>query len=102
MPFSSAAENARLFAGVRNTCEEAGRDPATIIFSSALTVCVGRDEAEVRRRADAIGRDLQELRAHGVAVRRPKRWRSSGATPRPGPHGCTCRSSTCAISTTWI
>ena len=33
----------------------------------ALVVCVGRDEAEVARRAAAIGRDVYELRANGVA-----------------------------------
>jgi len=30
-------------------------------------VCCGRTEAEVRRRAAAIGRDVAELRAHGLA-----------------------------------
>ena len=67
VPFASAADNARLFAGVRAACEEAGRDPATLIHSSALVLCVGKDEAEIARRAAAIGRDVDELRAHGVA-----------------------------------
>jgi F420-dependent oxidoreductase-like protein len=66
-PFSSAEENARLFAGVREACEGAGRDPASMVFSSALVLCVGRDEAEIARRAAAIGRDVDELRQHGVA-----------------------------------
>ena len=30
-------------------------------------LCVGADEAEVARRADAIGREVDELRANGVA-----------------------------------
>ena len=30
-------------------------------------LCVGRDEAELARRAAAIGREVDELRAHGVA-----------------------------------
>jgi len=30
-------------------------------------LCCGRDEAEVRRRAAAIGREPDELREHGVA-----------------------------------
>jgi F420-dependent oxidoreductase-like protein len=67
VPFASAADNARLFAGVRTACEEAGRDPSSLVHSSALVMCVGRDEAEVARRAAAIGRDVDELRAHGVA-----------------------------------
>jgi alkanesulfonate monooxygenase SsuD/methylene tetrahydromethanopterin reductase-like flavin-dependent oxidoreductase (luciferase family) len=67
VPFGSVEDNARLFAGVRDACEEAGRDPASMVFSSALVLCVGRDEAEVARRAAAIGRDVGDLRAHGVA-----------------------------------
>ena len=67
VPFASAADNARLFAGVRTACEEAGRDPASLVYSSALVVCVGKDEGELARRAGAIGRDVDELREHGVA-----------------------------------
>jgi F420-dependent oxidoreductase-like protein len=67
VPFASAEDNARLFAGVREACEEAGRDPGSMVYSSALVLCVGRDEAELARRAAAIGRDPDELRAHGVA-----------------------------------
>jgi F420-dependent oxidoreductase-like protein len=67
VPFASAADNARLFAGVREACEEAGRDPASLVYSSALVLCVGRDEAEIARRAAAIGREVDELREHGVA-----------------------------------
>ncbi|RBY88488.1 LLM class F420-dependent oxidoreductase [Blastococcus sp. TF02A-26] len=67
VPFMSAAENARLFAGVRSACEEAGRDPSSMTCSSALVLCVGRDEAELARRAAAIGREVDELRENGVA-----------------------------------
>jgi F420-dependent oxidoreductase-like protein len=67
VPFSSAADNARLFAGVREACDEAGRDPASLVYSSALVLCVGRDDADVARRAAAIGREADELREHGVA-----------------------------------
>ena len=67
VPFASADDNARLFAGVREACQEAGRDPSSMVYSSALVLCVGKDEAEVARRAAAIGRDVDELRTHGVA-----------------------------------
>jgi len=67
VPFESVEENARLFAGVREACEEAGRDPGSMVYSSALVLCVGRDEAEIARRAAAIGREVDELREHGVA-----------------------------------
>ncbi|MCU1669948.1 MAG: putative reductase [Blastococcus sp.] len=67
VPFASVEDNARLFAGVREACQEAGRDPASMTYSSALVLCVGRDEAEIARRAAAIGRDVDELRENGVA-----------------------------------
>jgi 2-methylisocitrate lyase-like PEP mutase family enzyme len=36
------------------------------VFSVAQTVCVGRDEASFRQRAEAIGWDPDELRATAV------------------------------------
>ncbi|SFK58902.1 LLM class F420-dependent oxidoreductase [Geodermatophilus ruber] len=67
VPFASVEDNATRFAGVREACEETGREPASLVYSSALVLCVGRDEAELTRRAAAIGRDVEELRAHGAA-----------------------------------
>ena len=52
---------------VRQACTDSGRDPATLRTTVALVVCCGRDEAEFRRRADAIGREPDELRANGAA-----------------------------------
>jgi F420-dependent oxidoreductase-like protein len=67
VPFASADDNARLFAGVRAACEDQRRDPSSLVYSSALVFCVGKDEADIARRAAAIGREVDELRAHGVA-----------------------------------
>lgn len=67
VPFSSVEDTARLFARVDEVCQEHGRDPLSLVHSAAQVVCVGKDEATVRRRAEAIGRDPQELRANGVA-----------------------------------
>jgi len=52
---------------VRQACTDSGRDPATLRTTVALVVCCGRDEAEFRRRADAIGREPDELRSNGAA-----------------------------------
>ncbi len=57
----------RQFGRVRQACAEIGRDPAELRLSVAQTVCVGRDDAEVARRALAIGRDVDDLRANGLA-----------------------------------
>lgn len=48
-------------------CHDVGRDPATLGRSTAQVLCAGRDDAEVARRAAAIGRDPGELRASGLA-----------------------------------
>jgi F420-dependent oxidoreductase-like protein len=56
-----------MFAQVDKACEAIGRDPSEIIKSIALVACVGRDEAEFVRRAEAIGRKPDELRAGGLA-----------------------------------
>jgi F420-dependent oxidoreductase-like protein len=52
------------FARVREAAQGTGRE---LVYSAAQTVCVGRDDAEVRRRADAIGQDPDQLRANGLA-----------------------------------
>jgi F420-dependent oxidoreductase-like protein len=51
----------------KQACTDAGRDPASLRTSVALVVCCGRDEAEFRRRAEAIGRQPDELRENGAA-----------------------------------
>ncbi|MEZ0580127.1 LLM class F420-dependent oxidoreductase [Nocardioides sp. MH1] len=66
LPFVDEGATAEQFARVRAACEEVGRDPDTLVWSNALTICVGRDEAEVRRRAAAIGRDVDDLRTHAL------------------------------------
>ena len=67
IPFSSAGQAAEQFSRVREACGAAGRDPAAMIFSVAQTVCCGKDDATLARRAAAIGRDLDELRANALA-----------------------------------
>jgi F420-dependent oxidoreductase-like protein len=54
-------------ARVRAACEEAGRDPDELTYSVAFVAVVGGDEAEVQRRAGAIGREPAELRENGLA-----------------------------------
>ncbi|QGH68197.1 LLM class F420-dependent oxidoreductase [Pseudactinotalea sp. HY158] len=66
-PFASEDDVPRLYARVRSACEEIARDPAELTYSSAFVVCVGADEAEFTRRAEAIGREPGELRENGIA-----------------------------------
>ncbi|GAA0800663.1 LLM class F420-dependent oxidoreductase [Spirilliplanes yamanashiensis] len=82
-PFDQATA---LFDGVRAACAEAGRTDLPAL-SAAVELCCGRDDAEVRRRADAIGRTVDDLRARGAAVGTPAevtdllgRYAEAGAT----------------------
>jgi F420-dependent oxidoreductase-like protein len=63
VPFATEADTGAAFGRVREACRAAGRDPGSLVYSAAQTVCCGRDEAELRRRAAAIGRDPGDLRA---------------------------------------
>ena len=66
VPFRPSAQARELYGLVRDAGAAAGRT-APMTFSAAQTVCCGRDEAEYRKRAEAIGRDPADLRANGVA-----------------------------------
>jgi F420-dependent oxidoreductase-like protein len=61
-PFASLADTVAAFARVRGACLEAGRDPGSLVYSVAQTVCCGRDEAELARRAAAIGYTTDDLK----------------------------------------
>ena len=52
---------------VKQACTDAGRDPSSLRTTAGLVVCCGSDEAEFERRAAAIGRAPDELRANGAA-----------------------------------
>jgi alkanesulfonate monooxygenase SsuD/methylene tetrahydromethanopterin reductase-like flavin-dependent oxidoreductase (luciferase family) len=75
LPFGSAAEAERQYAAVARACEAEGRDAAgraPLVLSAALTVVCGRTDAEVRRRAEAVGEDPEALRAGGGVAGTPQ------------------------------
>jgi len=49
---------------VRAAMDKAGRAADDIIYSAAFAVCAGQDGAQVARRAEAISRDVDELRTN--------------------------------------
>lgn len=66
MPFHNVRDSAAAFERVREACEAAGRDPSSMTYSVAQTVCCGKDEAEFRRRAAAIGWEPDTIRETAV------------------------------------
>ncbi|MGY6500017.1 MAG: LLM class F420-dependent oxidoreductase [Acidimicrobiales bacterium] len=67
LPFSSVDKFTDQVANVTAACEAIDRDPGSMIWSAALVLCCGSDEAELSRRAERIGREVGELRANGAA-----------------------------------
>ncbi|WP_306209531.1 LLM class F420-dependent oxidoreductase [Actinoplanes sp. RD1] len=66
-PFAKIEDLPALYGRVRTACEQAGREQLPV-FSSAAVLCVGKDDAEVARRAAAIGREVEEMRENGGIV----------------------------------
>jgi F420-dependent oxidoreductase-like protein len=70
---------------VRAACEAINRNPDELVYSAALIVCVGANEAEVKRRAAALGREPDELRKNGLCgtpaevAERMRSWSEAGA-----------------------
>ncbi|MEV4256494.1 LLM class F420-dependent oxidoreductase, partial [Spirillospora sp. NPDC049652] len=65
VPFAQTGDTAAAFGRVRAAVEAQDRT-RPMVLSAAQVVCCGRDEAEIKRRADAIGRDVDELRENGL------------------------------------
>jgi F420-dependent oxidoreductase-like protein len=67
-------------------CEAIGRDPSTIRTTAAQVVCLGADETAFTRRAQAIGRQPDEVRSNGIAgtpdevTATMQRWYDAGAS----------------------
>ena len=84
-PFMQPADAAAQFDRVRQRCESIGRDPASLRYSSAVTVCCGTDTAEIERRAARIGQPVEHLRAFGACgtpgevAERLRQYGSAGA-----------------------
>ena len=78
-PLSAAADS---YGRVRRACEQEGRSPDDVVYSAALTVCCGKDGAEVGRRAARIGREPARIDVAGTpaqVVDRLKGWAEAGA-----------------------
>ena len=74
-PFHSLEAASQQFERVRAACESAGRDPSSMVLSAALTVCCGRDDAEVARRAERIGRPVERIDLAGTPEQVAERLR---------------------------
>ena len=60
--FPEDHEIAERIGNLRAACERVGRDPGTVRLSIAMSAFAGADDAEVARRAAAIGKTLEDVR----------------------------------------
>ncbi|GIF02835.1 LLM class F420-dependent oxidoreductase [Actinoplanes siamensis] len=86
VPFAKIEDIPAQYERVRAASAAAGRAEPPV-FSAAAVLCVGRDDAEVRRRAAAIGREPEEMRENGGIVGTPaeaietiQRYAAAGAS----------------------
>lgn len=86
LPFRGIAAFIEQKARVDEACRAVGRDPDSLVCSAAAVVCVGRNDAEITRRAASIGRDADQMREHGLCgtpaevVERIGEWSAAGAS----------------------
>ncbi|HEX4483121.1 MAG TPA: LLM class F420-dependent oxidoreductase [Solirubrobacteraceae bacterium] len=67
VPFANVERAKQQFERVRSACEQSGRDPDSLVYSHAITLCCATSENELRRRAERVGLDLADLRASAAA-----------------------------------
>jgi len=85
LPFSSKEFFAQQCDRVRTACTEIGRDPNSLVYSTALIVCIGKTDADIKRRAAYLGREVDELKENGVcgtpaeAIEKLQSWKAVGA-----------------------
>jgi F420-dependent oxidoreductase-like protein len=85
VPFGTLDDTAAAFGRVREACAAQGRHETSMIYSAAQTVCCGRTQAELNRRAAAIGRSVDDLAETGLAglpeqlVKKIKKFAEIGA-----------------------
>jgi F420-dependent oxidoreductase-like protein len=71
VPFASLDTIKTQFERVRDAVESVGRSQESMTYSAAFVVCAGRDDAEISRRAETIGREVDELRSNSPLVGTP-------------------------------
>ena len=84
--FKDLEQTAESYARARAAAEAIGRAPDSLVYSAAAPTVVGRNDAEVARRAEASGLTVEEAKASGYAgtpgevVERLKAYEGIGAS----------------------
>jgi F420-dependent oxidoreductase-like protein len=71
VPFATLDAVQTQYQRVADAVESVGRSTDSMTYSAAFVLCAGRDDAELTRRAAAIGRDVDEMRSNSPVVGSP-------------------------------
>jgi len=71
VPFAPVETITAQFQRVREAVDAVGRPADSMTYSAAFVVCAGRDDAGIAKRAAAIGREVDELRANSPLAGTP-------------------------------
>jgi F420-dependent oxidoreductase-like protein len=71
VPFAPFDTISTQFGRVREAVDTVGRPADSMTYSAAFVVCAGRDEAEIAKRAAAIGREVVELQSNSPLAGTP-------------------------------
>jgi F420-dependent oxidoreductase-like protein len=71
VPFATLEAVRTQYQRVADAVDSVGRSTESMTYSAAFVLCAGRDDAELTRRAGAIGRDLEEMRSNSPVVGTP-------------------------------
>jgi len=66
LPFAPVEIFRPMCDNVRTACEARGRDPESLVYSIAQVVCCGENHVQLARRAQNIGRQVDEVVTNGV------------------------------------
>jgi F420-dependent oxidoreductase-like protein len=66
VPFRSVDDTAEAYGRVRAACEQAGRDPDSLVYSAAQSLLIGRDEADLARKIEQVGLKRSDERDAGL------------------------------------
>ncbi len=67
IPFAPLDDAVPQYERVAQACSAAGRDPGDVVLSTAHTLVIGRDDAAVARRAEALGIEDAQLATNPLA-----------------------------------
>jgi F420-dependent oxidoreductase-like protein len=71
VPFAPIETITTQIGRVREAVDAVGRAADSMTYSAAFVVCAGRDDAQIAKRADAIGREVDELRSNSPLAGTP-------------------------------